>query len=235
MHKNSLRNLFKSLSLPIAIILFLLLFSYLGKFLAIPSSEDLINIVLSEFGELNLWAVFFIALIEGFLFLGQYFPGGIIVFFSIISAQGDLVRISALVLVISVSFVIAYSLNYFVGRYGLYKIFNKIGFGNAIKSSQKKILKKASTAIAISYEDPNLASITATASGIVRLPFKKFLILSIIWALFWNIFWAIAIYFLGEATLKLIGVNYIYFIALVWMALIIFRFFISKHKEKHNL
>lgn len=235
MSKKDLKSLFKSLSLPLAIILFLLLFSYLGKFLPIPSSEDLINQVLSKFGELNLWAVFFIALIEGFLFLGQYFPGGIIVFFSIISAEGDLTKISVLVLVISISFVIAYSLNYLVGRYGIYKIFNKLGFGNAIKSSQKNIRKKASTAIAISYEDPNLASITATASGIVRLPFKKFFILSVFWTLFWNIFWATAIYFLGEATLKLIGINYIFFIAIIWIVLIIFRFFISRHKEKHNL
>lgn len=231
MHK----SLFKSLSLPITILLFLLLFSYLGKFLPIPSSEDLINKVLETFGELNLWAVFIIALIEGFLFLGQYFPGGIIVFFSIISAQGDISRISILVLVISISFIIAYSLNYLVGRYGVYKIFNKIGFGNAIKSSQKKIRKNASTAIAISYEDPNLASIVATASGIVNLPYKKFLFLSVIWTFFWNVFWAITIYFLGEATIKLIGINYIFFIIIIWMILIIFRFIFSRHKEKHKL
>ncbi len=235
MHKSKLIELFRRLSLPIAIFFSLLFFSYLGRFLPIPSSEDLIQNVLDMFGELNLWAVFIIALIEGFLFLGQYFPGGIIVFFSIISAQGDIDRIVLLVLVISISFVMAYSLNYLVGRYGVYKIFDKLGFGNAIKSSQEKIKKKASTAIAISYEDPNLASIVATASGIVRLPFKKFLILSIIWTFIWNIFWATTIYFLGEATLKLVGVNYIFFILIIWMILIIFRFTISIHKEKHKL
>jgi len=233
-HKN-LKNLIKSLAFPLSILIILLILSFLGKYLQVPTPEDLVNKVISTFGGLEIWAVFLIALVEGFLFLGQYFPGGIIIFLSIISAGRDIFRISILVLTISVAFIIAYSLNYTIGKYGFYSLFNKIGLGNTIKNSSEKIRKKASTAIAISYEDPNLASITATAAGIVRLPFKHFLLLSSIWTLIWNIFWATIIYFLGETALNLIGVNYIFFILFVWIILIILRFFISRNKAKHKL
>jgi membrane protein DedA with SNARE-associated domain len=109
-------------------------------------------------------------------------------------------------------------------------LLKKFGLGKALKMSEKKIKKRASVAIAISYEDPNLASITATAAGIIHMPFRHFLFLSAIWIVLWNIFWAALIYFLGETALNLIGVNYIYFILVVWIAIILFRFFISKNK-----
>lgn len=234
MHHKNYRKLFKSLSLPLIILGMLLLLSFLGKYLSLPTPEDLVNKVIKEFGELKVWAVFLIALIEGFLFLGQYFPGGMIIFFSIISAGRDIPRISILVTTISIAFIVAYSLNYAVGKYGLYGLLNKLGLKKAIKKSQKRIEKKASTAIAISYEDPNIASITATAAGIAHIPFRKFLLLSIIWAFIWNIFWATLIYFIGEAALNLIGVNYIFFILGAWIAIILFHFFISK-PAKHNL
>ncbi len=229
MRKNkSIKSLFKSLTLPVTILVILIFFSYFSQWLPIPSPEDLINKTIQVFGELKWWAVFLIALVEGFLFLGQYFPGGVIVFFSIISAGKDLGRISLLILIISIAFVIAYTLNYVLGRYGIYTIFTKLGFKKSIDKSKKKVKDKAFKAIALTYEDPNIASITATAAGIVHLPFKKFLLFSSIWALVWNIFWAAVIYFLGEATLNLVGINYIFFIIFAWIFILVLKHFFSK-------
>ncbi len=234
MYKRSVKSLLKSLAIPVIMLAVLLFFFYFGKYLPTPSPQELVNNVIIKFGTLELWAIFLIAIVEGFLLLGQYFPGGIVVFFSIVSAGKDLLRISILTFVISISFIIAYILNYLIGKYGLYHVFARLGFKKSLEKSKKKVHEKAAAAIALSYADPNLASITATAAGIIRLPFKRFLLLSIVWVFLWNIFWAIIIYILGGAALDLVGMKYIFFVLALWIIIILFHFFFPKNKN-HKL
>src|SRR3989344_1717900 len=76
---------------------------------------------------LAIFFIFLIALVEGGLILGQYAPGGIVISLSIISAGGDVVKVILLCLVISLAYLVAYGIDYFIGYYGINRLIEKFG------------------------------------------------------------------------------------------------------------
>ena len=110
----------------------------LWKVFDLPDNEHLLLIVKDWFARYGLWIVFISAIIEGFLLLGQYFPGGFIIFLGVISAGKDFTRATEVVIVVCLSFFIAYSFNYLVGKYGWYRLLAKFGLMKSIEKSKEK-------------------------------------------------------------------------------------------------
>jgi membrane protein DedA with SNARE-associated domain len=225
-----IKEFFKLLSIPLILIVVYLSMYVLWKILNLPTDDQLLVIVREWFSKYGLWIVFVSALIEGFLLLGQYFPGGFIIFLGVISAGKDAERAIEVVIVVCVSFFIAYSLNYLVGKYGWYKLLAKFGLAGSIERSKDKLIKQGLNAIFFTYWEPNLASLTATAAGILSIPFRKFSLYSAIGIILWNIFWGTLVFILGESALKIAGLKWILIIFAVWISLIIFRKYILNRK-----
>lgn len=169
---------------------------------------------------------------KGFFILGQYFPGGFIIFLGVISSVGDIPRAVSVVLVTSLAFFISYTLNYFVGKYGWYKILLKFGLGANIESSKDRLSKQGMNAVIFGYWEPNLASIIATSAGILTVPFRRFSLYSFAGIITWNTFWGILVYTLGESALKIIGLKYVLVIFGVWIFIILIKKYLSSVKNK---
>lgn len=200
------------------------------KVLNLPTDDQLLIIVRDWFARYGLWIVFISALIEGFLLLGQYFPGGFIIFLGVISAGKDIPRAMEVVSVVCISFFIAYSLNYLVGKYGWYKLLAKFGLIGSVERSKEKLTKQGLNAIFFTYWEPNLASLTATAAGILGIPFKKFSLYSAIGIVLWNIFWGTLVYVLGESALKIAGLKWVLIIFGIWIGIILFKKYVLDKK-----
>jgi len=226
------REYLKLLTIPLVLMGIYLTMVLVWEIFSLPSTDELIVIVTDYFSRYGLWIVFFSALIEGVLLLGQYFPGGFIIFLGVISAAGNVMRAAQVVLVVSLSFFIAYYVNYIIGRYGWYKLFTKFGLKKALDSGQKRLTKHGLKAIFFTYWEPNLASIIATAAGVLHLSVKKFLFYSIAGILVWNAFWGILVFKLGEVALELTGSKYIGIVFLIWIAIILVVNYIKKRREK---
>lgn len=225
------KDYLKLLIIPAALFVIYLTMFLFWKLFSLPPPEQLVNIVKNYFDKYGLIVVFISALIEGTLLIGQYFPGGFIIFLGVITAAGDVLRASKVVLIVSLAFVIAYNLNYAMGKYGWYKILIKFGLKKPLESAQSKLNKHGLKAVLFSYWEPNLASITATGAGILNLPLSKFNLYSLIGIIFWNSFWGILIFKLGENALKLTGLKYIAIIFVIWIGIIIISEFIRRKKE----
>ncbi len=217
------KEILKLLSIPLILIGIYLSMYLVWKVLNLPTDDQLLIIVREWFVRYGLWIVFISALIEGFLLLGQYFPGGFIIFLGVISAGKDIPRAIEVVSVVCVSFFIAYSLNYLVGKYGWYKLLAKFGLIGSVERSKEKLMKQGLNAIFFTYWEPNLASLTATAAGILGIPFKKFLLYSAIGIVLWNIFWGTLVYILGESALKIAGLKWVLIIFGIWIGIILFK------------
>jgi membrane protein DedA with SNARE-associated domain len=178
--------------------------------------------------------VFIGALIEGVLLLGQYFPGGFIIFLGVISAGKDATRAIEVVAVVSISFVIAYSINYLLGRAGWYLFAKKFGLEQAIENAKAKLVKHQLMAILSTYWEPNLASITATAAGVLQIPFKRFSFYSVVGILIWNTFWGTFVYKLGEQALHLAGFKYVLIVFGIWFAIILINSFVLNRDKATN-
>ena len=174
----NIKSLLKTISIPLILLGVYVLMYLIWSVLNLPSDDQMLIIVRNWFSQYGLWIVFIGALIEGFLLLGQYFPGGFIIFLSVISAGKDIPRAVQVVSIVCISFFIAYSLNYIVGRYGWYKVFEKFGLKDSLEKSKDKLVKQGLNAIFFSYWEPNFASIIATAAGVLKVPFKKFTVYS---------------------------------------------------------
>lgn len=205
------------------------------RLLDLPTDDQLLAVIKEWFGKYGLAIVFVGALIEGFLLLGQYFPGGFIIFLGVISAGKDVPRAALVVLAVSVAFFIAYTLNYLLGKYGWHRLLIKFGLGQSIEKSKDKLTRQGLNAVFFSYWEPNLASITATAAGVLHVPLRKFSLYSAAGIIVWNIFWGTLVYTLGESALEVIGLKYVIIIFLVWIGIIILKkYFFEKKTETEN-
>lgn len=226
--KEKIKEILKLLAIPLVLVAIYLSMILLWKFFHLASDEELIIIVTNYFNEYGLWIVFISALIEGFLLLGQYFPGGFIIFLGVISAGKNIIRAVEVVSVVSIAFFIAYYGNYLVGKYGWYKLFAKFGLKKSLDNAKQKLIRHGFKAVIFSYWEPNLSSITATAAGILHLSEKKFLLFSAIGIIIWNAFWGTLVFNLGKKALEIAGVKWILIIFAVWISIILVANYIKR-------
>ncbi len=234
--KEGFKQILKVLSIPLSLMGVFLIVLLLWNLLNLPKDERLIEITKNWFNHYGLWIVFISAILEGTLILGQYYPGGLVIFLGVISAGNNIPQVVAVVSTASLAFVIGYTIDYLIGKYGWYKLFLKFGLKKALETAQLKLQKHALSAVMFSYWEPNLASVTATAAGILQLPLKKFTLHSLIGIVIWNSLWGTLVATLGTNALKIIGLKWTLAIFFVWViVLLIKHFFFDKRKELINI
>lgn len=225
-----LKESLKILAIPIAFIFIYLIIYFLWKFFELPSQDQMIVIVEEWFSKYGLLLVFIGALVEGLLLVGNYFPGGFIIFLGVISVGKNIPRAAEVVIVVCIAFFISYTLNYMLGKHGWYKLFVKFGLSNLLEKYKDKLTKQGLNAIFFTYWLPNLASLTATSAGILKVPLRKFSIYSAIGIIIWSTFWGTLIYLLGQAALEIIGLKFVVLFFLVWIGIIVLRHFIKNRQ-----
>lgn len=227
------KEILKLLSVPLVLLSLYLLMAFSWKLLHLPDDAHMLILVKEYFAHYGLWVIFIGALIEGFLLLGQYFPGGFIIFLGVISAGKDIPKVVEVVLIVSVAFFISYTFNYLVGKYGWYHLLIKFGLKQSLEKAKEKLTTQGLNAVIFSYWEPNLASLTATAAGVLGIPLKKFELYSAVGIVIWNIFWGTLVYLLGEAALNIVGFKYILIIFGIWVAIILIKKYVVE-RIKHD-
>jgi len=217
------KTLLRVLAIPLAVLVLFLMLTLVEKIFHFSLKDSLVSFMKEKFEQHGYWLIFASALIEGMLILGEYYPGGFIIFVGVISAGKNIGRVTIVVLLVSAAFVIAYYVNYLIGKYGWFKLFLRFKLQEPLEKAQRRLTKHAFNAIMLSYWEPNLASVCATAAGILRLPLKKFFPYSLIAILFWNTVWGTLVYFLGEAAIQALGKKYILTVLLLWLLIIIVK------------
>lgn len=191
-----------------------------------------LGFLMKQFDQHGYWLVFVAALIEGFFIIGNWFPGGVVIFLGVISAGQDIKRVVIVVSLVCIAFFISYYLNYLVGKYGWYKLFVGLKLKQSLDRARMRLEKHAFNAIILSYWEPNIASVTATAAGILFLPLKKFLPYSSFAIVMWNTAWGVTVHMLGERALKLTGKKYIIGALLIWIVVIVVKESMKSKREQ---
>lgn len=186
------------------------------KLLDLPSETEMMTIVSSWLSIYGLYLVLAGSFLESLLFIGIYFPGSIVIFISVALAP-DVTSALTTVFCISLGMFAGYSVNYLLGKYGWYQLFLKLGMRDAIDRAQVKMQRNDIRYVFYTYWNPGLASFTATAAGILKMNYQRFLLLSITAILVWNTFWGVLVYSLGESALVLLDFTVVLKIAMVWI------------------
>lgn len=171
------------------------------------------------YSQWGLAFMFFASVIEGILFINWYFPGSAIVLIGALLSRGGIVPFWKFVPVVFFGFFLAFSVDYFIGRYGFYHLIKKFKFFTDRIETAKLALKKRSIAtFFIWYFHPQSGNFVATAAGILHFPFLKFLILNAVAGFLWMAFWVGLVYIFGGIVLQIID-NYSYLIAILALAI----------------
>ncbi len=177
----------------------------LWKILKLPPEEQLIEIMRGYFLQYGLITVFVASLIESMLLVGVYLPGGLVIFLGVILSAGNPTQATLSVVMTMLGFSIGYAVNYFLGKYGWYRVLTKFGLSESLILAQDQFAKHGYKAIWLSYWQPNLGAFVSTAAGILKAPLKKFLPASVSAAIIWCVFWGTLAYFLGTKVLDYLG------------------------------
>ena len=228
MNRQKIKKFIREISVPILLLAIYFFLFHFQKVIALPTQNDFLDLVLNFINTQSLFTIFLIALMEGGLLLGQYAPGGVVTSLSIISAGGDISKIILLVSIISLAYLLAYTIDYFIGYYGINKIVEKFGFHNSILRYKRMLEKNVFSTVFFTYWETNIASIVSAAAGSLRISFKKFLVYSVMGVIFWNIFWATLLFFFGNLVLEIFGYKYVLILIIIWIGFIFYRNFLKK-------
>lgn len=220
---------------PITILVLLILLLLVYKVFNLPTSEELI-VIITRYFEIYGYPVLLIsAFIEAIPVINIYYPGSsIILLAAALSRQGAL-NIYMVIFLTTLGFLIAYTINYFIGKHGYYKIFEKFGMKESLDRTAEQVKKKGHFWLGLSYFHPNFGALTATVYGILRLKFKDFLLLSVLSAVLWNIFWGTMAYLGSFAVVGVISNRWLVIIfILAYVAYKIFSVFKNNASKTQN-
>jgi membrane protein DedA with SNARE-associated domain len=225
------KEILKIISIPLALLAVSLMVHGLWVLFKLPQGDALTAAVQDFFKRYGLWLLFMSAILEGMLILGQYYPGGIMIFLGVVSAGHNILRVILVVSVVSLAFFIGYTIDYLMGKYGWYKLFLKFGLQKTLDNAKTKVARKELRAILASYWEPNLASVTATAAGILQIPFFRFSAYSAIGIVVWNTLWGTLVAILGVRVFSLFGIKYAFIVVFIWVSIIIAKHYLYDKKK----
>jgi membrane protein DedA with SNARE-associated domain len=197
----------------------------------LPEEAELVALAQEQFVRYGTLAVFLSAFLEGLLFIGWYYPGGVVIFLGVSLAAGDPVRVAMAIGAVIVGLVLSHGLNYFLGRYGWYRLFAALGFEGSLSEMREKVRKRGTSAIFLSYWSPNLASLAATVAGILHYPARSFFPLSVVSATFWSGLWGVFVSLLGESALSLLSFPVILSGLALWVLYRIVRSHLGRRRD----
>lgn len=178
-------------------------------FYNIPGPADLVESSKFYFQQYGIVIFFFTSLFESLLLIGNYFPGTLILLFGLSTLLDSLDKVFYGYIYISAGMILGYTINYFLGKYGWYKLIEKMGFRDEIRRIQTKLSNTGLSSVFFLYLLPGFGSLLSTSFGILKFNFVKFFFFMSFMVLFWNAVWGILVYVFGQAIFDLFSTGYL--------------------------
>lgn len=171
----------------------------LGFLIPLPykTFDEFVELLRELYTNYGYWVVFLGSLVEGLLVISWYFPGSAMVLLAAAFSAEGILSFPLVILLAVCALSISYNVNYFLGKYGWYRLLKKLGAEVGIKEAQERIQKYRGRAIFGGFITPGLAVVFSTAAGILGFPYKYFLIVSFLSVLFWVFLWGSLAFLFG--------------------------------------
>lgn len=193
-----MRQIWRIAKYPLILLGLLLLFESLYRLFSLPSDQELLALSEKYYSEYGYRVVFIAAFLEGLLLINWYVPGSVVAILGVTLAKQSGLSPFFTVSLIVIAFFSTSVINYFLGRYGWYRLLLKFGLQKPLDEARIKIAKAGLPIVFSSSIHPNLGALTATSAGILHLSFRRFCLYSFSGLIFWDSLWGLIIYYLGE-------------------------------------
>lgn len=208
---------------PLAVYLVLRIFSP-----EILTLENLLPSLEGLYQDYGILIITIAGLVESIFLLNMFVPGSVVILLGAVLASTGVISLPVVIIVGTLSLVVGYIFDYFVGSFGWYSLISKTQFFGVVKKAEAKIKQHEEIVTFISGFNPNAAAVIALASGILKIDFRKFVFRIFFTQLFWSTFWGILFYSFGVALLD----NAVYVVLAAITIIITMNIFWSKFSSQ---
>lgn len=192
-----------------------------------PSTQELIYLLKSAYEKYGYLVVFVGGMLEGNFLLGFYVPGSTMMLLGAAFAKEGIVQLPYVLLSGTLGLTIAYCINYFFGKHGWHHILIKLSLGEEIDIAKQKIQQHGAYAFLLGYFSPGSAAFLSTAAGVTGMPFRKFLLFSLLGQILWSVIWGSMAYAFGMPLVELI-LRYFIFVTLIFATFWLIRKYVKR-------
>jgi membrane protein DedA with SNARE-associated domain len=169
---------------PLSVLAVIGIIEALAIYHLVPSPESTIMAVGSFLGRASIWFILCVSFAENIVVLNVYFPGSMVILFSMAATTGVPTRAVQVFAAIVLGSVLAQHCNFFLGR----RFSTEEG-----KTSLAKVVALGS----VSFWHPQTGSLASFQIGAAGATYAKYATVLLITWLPWNAFWGVLMYSLG--------------------------------------
>lgn len=155
------------------------------------SLKDMIYFLKEQYERHGLIIIVIAALLESLFMLGAYLPGSFAIVLSVILSDKTPTSLFLIGMASWIGFNIANIINYFLGKYGYYRVLLFLGKKSSIEKMKKWFELKEIKTIFWTSIHPNFLSLCIVAAGIAKARFQRIIFISAIALAFWITVWII--------------------------------------------
>lgn len=205
----------KALAFPIIFLISIIVLFAVWNLLNLPSNQELVEASRYYFMNYGYPVLFFSAVIESIPIINIYYPGSSIILLAAAMSRAGTLNLWAVIFVVAAGIFMTYIINFFVGKYGLYSIFIRFGLKDSIDTTKHSLEKHGDKWLWLTYGHPNFGALTSLTCGIIKYPFKKFLIYSFVATIAWCVFWGIVAYLGADQIIKIVTLRWLFIVLIV--------------------
>ena len=185
-----LKGYFHALRPQIIVIGLVIILQIFSRLAFIPAPNEIVTFTINLLATQGIPLIILASFIENFAGLGTYFPGSIAIVSAMTLTAGNPAQAIITYIAVVIPAIIANILSYFVGY--------------SSRDKESVVLSTRSTKILFAwygatYWHPQLAAISAMASGGEGIKFWRYFTHFLPVSLTWSVFWALLLYNAGEA------------------------------------
>lgn len=204
-----------------SIAFFLLLFIWVYENLGLPNSSEISQSFINVYKEYGLVIIFIAAFLEALFVISMYLPASLVIVLSAFAFGFDTRILFQIGILSLLGFTLANVVNFYLGKYGYYKILLKLGGKKSILKVQRDFQKHSFKTIFLTAFHPNFLAITMISAGITKSNLFRVLLQSMVSLVFWITTWMVLITILLKDSLGSLTENnntvcYFLIIIIVW-------------------
>jgi membrane protein DedA with SNARE-associated domain len=170
-----IKNMFLGALFEWSIVLFFLVYLLTFRLLGLPSANEFILIMQTGFENYGLLFLLVGLMLEGLFVFGLYFPGSAIAIMAVITLGRTYHDVFLVIVVGVVAMLAITTVNYLLGKYGYYKVLEKLGAKGSIERMGNRFRKNEKGVIFLFSSSPNSLAICSIYAGIVRTHFITYM------------------------------------------------------------
>lgn len=163
----------------------------------IPDAQTLLSVLKELYGTYGYVIVFVSAFLESMFVVSLYVPGSTAILLGAALSRTGVVQFPVVLFLAICGLLLGYIINYFLGKHGWYHVLSRMGLTKGLEVAKTKLEQHQIKTILLGYFHPTGASFLSTAAGVLKIPFRRFITLSVIAQVFWGLLWGGLSYLVG--------------------------------------